>query len=252
MVSLALYRYVIKAAIRDRLILSLIAVCVVGVSLSLFLGSAAINEKDQFVSVFASGGLRFVGLLGLVLFVVFFIRRAFDSKDVDYILSRPISRSQFIFSHSLAFMTLAALIAGIVTGVVFVASPNVDQAGLSLWGTSVFAEYAIMACAALFFSMILSSATTSFMACFGFYLLCRMMGQILGIIDAGLSREQDLINIMQVISILMPRLDLMGQTSWLIYGVQGAVGYGFVWAQMAAYVLVLNAAAQFDLMRRQF
>ena len=252
MISGPLYKYVIKAAIRDRLVLSLIAVSALGVSLSIFMGSAALSEKDQFMSVFAAGGLRFAGLLGLVLFVVFYIRRAFDAKDVDYILSRPISRTHFILSHSLAFMTLAAFVAALFTLTLYISNPNIHPEGLVLWGSSLFAEYAIMVCAGLFFTMILSSATTSAMACIGFYLLCRMMGQILGIIDAGLSNYDNMMNMMQVISMMMPRLDLMGQTSWLVYGPQGGVGFVFLTAQAIVYVILLNAAALFDLAKRQF
>ena len=40
--------YILTAAIRDRLFLSLMLLVVVGVCLSVFLGSSAITEKDQF------------------------------------------------------------------------------------------------------------------------------------------------------------------------------------------------------------
>ena len=89
MLSVPLMKYVFMAALRDKLMLAMAVVLVVGASLSIFLGSAAISEKSLFTVVFAGSSARIVVVLGLVLFVVFFIRRAFDSKEVEYLLSRP-------------------------------------------------------------------------------------------------------------------------------------------------------------------
>ena len=71
LISFPLVGYVLKAAIRDRLFLSLIVLVLVGVSLSIFLGGAAIVESNRFSLVFAASGLRLAGVMGLVLFIVF-------------------------------------------------------------------------------------------------------------------------------------------------------------------------------------
>jgi len=103
MFSWPLVTYVLMAALRDRLIVSLIVLVAVGTSLSVFIGSSAILEKDQFALVFAAAGLRFAGVAGLVLFTVFYVRRAFDTKDIEFLLARPVSRFSFLFSHAVAF-----------------------------------------------------------------------------------------------------------------------------------------------------
>ncbi|HBR68524.1 MAG TPA: hypothetical protein DEA55_04015, partial [Rhodospirillaceae bacterium] len=68
---------VLTAAVRDKLVISLLVLLALGASMAVFMGSSAVIEQDRFAVVFASGGLRLASVLGLVLFVVFFVRRSF-------------------------------------------------------------------------------------------------------------------------------------------------------------------------------
>ena len=58
--------------------------------------------------------------------------------------------------------------------------------------------------------------------------------------------------IMEAISIVVPRLDLFGQTSWLIYGVGGEIGFAVIALQGLVYAPLIIAAAVFDMQRWQF
>ncbi len=252
--KMSLFHHVLIAALRDKLILSLLLVFISSASLSTFLGSAAVIEKDQFAIVFAAFSIRFAGVAGLVLFVVSFIRRSFDVKDIDFLLSRPIGRAEFLFSYSAA-LALIALFMGIVQGgALYLIAPHLFGAGHVLWALSIMAENIIMALVALFFAMVLSSPASAMMACLGFYVLSRMMGQILGVLDAGnhFFGAQALTIIMQAISIVTPRLDLMAQSSWLVYGIGDTIGAGFVIAQLAIFSVLIFTASFIDLVRRNF
>lgn len=252
--SWTLIKYVIKAAIRDRLVIALLALIGVSASLSVFMGSAAVSESDQFAAVFAAGSLRFAGVVGLVLFAVFHIRRSFDTKDVEYLLSRPISRVTFLFSHAAAFSLLALVMALVVSAAVALISFHNFGTGHFLWSFSLIAEFIIMINIALFFAMVLPGAASGALAVFGFYVLARLMGQLLGIVDTGLDMSgfAFLSIIFQGISMIIPRLDLMAQTSWLIYEPDGSVGYFFIAGQCVIYTSLILIAALVDLVRRQF
>lgn len=253
MISFPLVRYVLLASIRDRLIVSLLLILVLGSSLSLFLGSSAVVEKNFFTVVLAAGGLRISAVFGLVLFVVFFVRRSFESKDVDFLLSRPISRVQFLLSYSSAFSFLAIVMGGAVGLCVYGVSPSSFGEGHLLWVLSIIVENIIMVNVALFFSMYLSSAATSAMCVAGFYVLSRMMGQLLGIVDSVMVNDTGPLAVsLQVVSAVMPRLDLLGQTSWLLYGVEGGFGFTFVLMQAVAFGSLVLMAALVDLVLRQF
>lgn len=252
--SLSIMQYVLKAAIRDRLVVSMFVLLAIATSLSVFFGSAAINEQAQFAAVFAAGSIRILNIFGLCLFVVFFMRRSFESRDIEYMLTRPIGRIPFLLSYAAGFSVMAA-IAGLVSGMcLYVLSPNGFSDGHVLWVVSIIIENIIMVNTALFFAMLLSSAATASFAVLGFYVLSRMMSQILGILDADkhLTHFEGLELTMQLVSVLMPRLDLMGQTSWLMYGLQDGVGYGFVFAQGVIYSSLIILAALIDLVLRKF
>lgn len=249
-----LVSYALKAAVRDRLVLALLTLLLVASSLSIFMGSAAVVEQDRFAVVYAAGSIRALNALGLVLFIVFFIRRSFESREIEFILSRPVSRTQLLVGYWLAFLIIAIILA-IVSGIcVAMISPVLFSFGHVYWVASLIAENMIIASAALFFSMVISSAASASFAVLGFYALARMMSQILGIIDARshMLSSEILPNIMQLISMLMPRLDLMVQTSWLVYGPDPLVSLEFIFIQGAVFSFILLLAALIDLRRRQF
>lgn len=256
MLSFPLVRYVLTAALRDRLVIALVLAILVGSSLSVFLGTSAIIEDAQFSLVFASGGLRFVGVMGLILFVVFYVRRSFDARDVEFLLSRPITRTGFIFSHALALSILAVAIGlAVGLGVLMIYPKILGQGGYGLWLVSITVEFIIMANASFFFAMVLSSAAASALAVFGLYILARLMGQLLGIAEAsqGTPFFEALDGIMYGVSMVVPRLDLLGQTTWLIYpDMPRDIGFGFVLIQGAVYSALLICAALIDLKKRQF
>lgn len=273
MLSAPLVRYILTAALRDRLLITLFVMIACGAGLGVFLGAAAVTEQESFSTVFGAGGLRFLGVTGLILFISFYMRRAFDNKEVEFLLARPLSRLQYLFSHALAFVLLAAFIGCCVSAaLMFSGKPHIG--GLVVWGFSIVGEYAIMAVAALFFSIMMTSAAGSALAALGFYALARLIGILLGI--AKLRGENiffDILNnAMELISVIVPRLDLLGQTSWLVYGVEGAGGIvlrqdagaaavwalstlgplGFIAIQSTIFCGLLLTAALFDFRRREF
>jgi len=266
-------KYVLTAALRDKLIMTLLLMIAMGGAISMFLGAATITEKESFAIVFGASGLRFLGVLGIVLFCCFYVRRAFETKEVEFLLSRPISRVSFLVSHGFAFVILAVCIAAVVSAVIyFLGRPLLP--GFMLWSASVAIEYAIMAIAALFFSLVVASAAGSALATLGLYVLARMIGTVLGIAYEAPDNffYACMNNVVEVISVFIPRLDLMGQTTWLIYGTGGSGGFGFTREagpyahlmierlgllgftslQGVIFVLLLFFAALFDFLRREF
>ncbi len=251
--SLPLVKYVLTAAVRDKLILSLTLVMLVGSSLAIFLGGSAIIEKDQFSVVFAAASLRIISVFGLVLFVVFFVRRSFESKDIEFLLSRPVSRLNIIFSYAFAFAILSFVIGIAVGGAIYSVSPHLFGYGHVIWIVTIMVESVIMVNVALFFSMYISSASSASMATLGVYVLGRLMGQLLGISDSTLVDSSGIYAMaLQLVSFITPRLDLLGQTSWLIYGYDGSYGLIEAIIQGVFFSALILLATSLDFVRRQF
>jgi hypothetical protein len=258
--SLILIRYILMAAIRDKLLWGILAMSIVGVCLSIFSGSASIVEQGQFVITYMAGGLRIIALLGLALFTVFFVRRSFDSRDIEFLLTRPISRGQFVVSHVVALSCLTVLAGGFIALLVGgMALHYGATSSVFLWCLGITFEMMIVVNVAFFFAMVLSSPVTAGMATFGFYVLARMMGQLLTImyknpspVDAADYVFNGLSYVIGVISVFIPRLDLMAQTSWLIYGGGILSDWILIIIQGLVFVVLAGVATWIDLKRRQF
>lgn len=255
--SLHVIRYALKAALRDKMVWGLLAIFVVGACLSFFSGSAAAIEQDQFVVAYMGGGLRILALIGLSLFVVFFVRRSYDSRDIEFLLTRPVSRGAFVLSLSAAFSTLAFVCGTFLALILSLLSMHYgEQDGIVLWSIGVTFELMIVCNVAFFFAMVLSSPVTAGLGVLGFYVLSRLMGGLLSIALHPAMATSDgmklVIGVTKVVSLIIPRFDLMAQTSWLIYGGPRLWDWVFVVVQAAIFLTLVISATIIDLRRKQF
>ncbi len=249
-----LFRYILMAALRDRFFLSVVGVLILVISLSVFFGSSVIIEQDQFARSFAAFGFRLFGVVSLVLFITTYIRRCFENRDIDYLLSRPVGRIGFILTHAAAFSFLALLTAFLLGGTTVLLEAS--KLGLSdfIWWASLAVEFMIMANVAMFFAFVMTSSTACIMIVFVFYLLARLMGDILGIMHGKIYQGwmSILSNTMEVISVFIPRFDLMGQSKWVLYDVPADISLGFVFGQGIIFSLLVVGATILDMHKRQF
>jgi hypothetical protein len=258
--SFILIKYVLMAAARDKVMWGIFAMSVIGICLSIFSGSAAIVEQGQFIVAYMAGGLRIISLLGLALFTIFFVRRSFDARDIEFLLTRPISRLSFIFSHIIA-LSLLSIVAGFFISLIVsaLAVHYGAESSVLLWCAGVTFEFMIVVNVAFFFAMVLSSPVTAGMATFGFYILARLMGQLLAIMHKTPLPEtihdhvfNSLGYVVGLVSMIIPRLDLLTQPSWLIYGGGVFSDWIFVLLQGFVFLSLVAVAAWIDLRRRQF
>ncbi len=143
-----------------------------------------------------------------------------------------------------------AALAGLVVGAL--ARPGLAAAGW--WTLGLFVEGLIMALAALFFALALPGAATSALACLGFYALGRVIG-LLGGIAAAHDQTGPLMwmldRVIGLLALVLPRLDLLNRSVWLVHGVERVAEIGPALLQGGIYGLLLAAAASFDFSRRQ-
>ncbi len=249
-----LVAYIVTTALRDRLFLAFLVLTALAASMAVFIGSTAVVEKRELAVVYVATATRLILIAGLVLFVCFHVRRSFESREVELMLSRPISRTNFVFAYVISLVILSAIavmIATVAVGAVARPAP----VALAQWALSLLLECTIMVLAALFFALGLASAVASVLVCIGFYVLARMIGLLTGIAQTTPDEAVFLRFfgwIMEAISVMIPRLDLFGQTAWLIYGVGGEAGFVVIALQGLVYVPLVVAAAVFDIQRWQF
>lgn len=250
-------KYVLLTAIRDWLFLGLILSLLVAGFISYFMGSTVLVEKNEIASSFTAGTTRVILVVGMIVFVCFHVRRAFENKEIELMLSRPISREQFVVSYWLGFSVVATIIVALIT--LFICFfYGFDYQGLSFWAATVELEILMVIAFAVFASIILKSSVSSVLLCFGFYTISRMIGFFSYVLDKH--QATDLLSfdfysqkVIWLTSYLLPRLDLFCQSKWLIYGVNFQEFNWFIpVVQSAIYIPLLLTMAAVDFKRKQF
>jgi hypothetical protein len=245
-------RFVIITALRDRLFVSLLSLLAVVFGIALYIGGGAIFEKSEMALVFAAGAARAALVLGVTVFVAFHVERIYDTREIEAILARRISRASFIVSYWLGLVVAAVLLA--LPVLVFVGIFHLSIVGALWWCASLILEACIMLAFGLFAAITLERAIPTIFATIGFYGLSRLVSFVFGIATHG---DQSGLNavanpLFQTIALFIPRLDLFCQTRWLVYGPDlGEPGW-IIPLQFAIYVPFLLTMTIFDLRRKQF
>jgi hypothetical protein len=260
-------KYILITAFRDLLFAGVAMLLLLSIGVSYFLGGTSLIEEDVARLVFSAGSSRLVLDIGLIVFVCFHVRTSFQNKEIDLLLTRPITRFGFIFSYWMGFaivsLILVASLSLLLKGIY-----HVKWAYICYWGMGMFCELALMIAFCIFASLILRSAVSSVLLSMGFYVISRMMGFFLYIVDGENKLSIDTVNslndvfglILYFVSSIIPRLDLMAQSKWLVYKQEETVRvlggflpetYLFI-PQTLIYVPFILLMAYYDFRRKQF
>lgn len=248
-------RYIVLTAVRDWLFVGLFVALFAAFGLASFLGTTALVEGLQHTTTYTAGATRIILHIGLIVFGVFHVRRAFDNREIEVMISRPISRPAFVIAYWLGFFVVALwLIIPLLAAMAGLLQVNLE--GLLYWGASLVLEAAIILAFVLFTALIMRSAVSAVLLSFGFYFLARMMGFFTYVLDKPASEAVTLKNLMrqmlEMVSSVVPRLDLFAKSEWLIYGVGQSMDIWLFVTQVAIAVPLLLLMAIVDFKRKQF
>lgn len=251
-------RYVLLTAFRDRLFLVLILGLAIAAGLSHFLAKTSMIEVDQMRTVLAAGVTRIILVLGMIVFVAFHIRHAFETREIDVILSRPISRAAMVQAFWTGFAGVSTLLVVAGAVIVFLSGSREAGPGFFLWAGSLLLEIWLVIAIALFTSLLMRSAVASVLVCLGFYVFARMAGYFLLTMHSRLLFHEAVNNmiakgVVRGLALFVPRLDFFADTSWLVYEVKNiSHTFELFFVQAAVYIPLLILAAIIDFRRRQF
>ncbi len=251
----SILKYILLAGIRDRLYIGLFITLAASFSLSIFLGSTSFVEAQQTTAAYIAGSSRAILAIGMILFVCLSVARAFENKEVEFIISKSISREQFILSYIIGFFVAAFLIfIPLVTAILIVTKAN--KLGLLIWSASLLSELMIIISFSLLASLILKNSFSAIMASFGFYIISRLMGMFVLAInlpqDIAQAKGHLLGASLKFLSALFPRLDLFTQSEWLSYGVSEFSNLKIILIQSLIYIPLMIFMAFHDFKKKQF
>ncbi len=249
-------RYVLLTAIRDRLFFGLLIGVLAAAYVSSVLGSTAMLEAEQMTLSFTAASARVIVMVGLIVFVGFHIKNAFDAREIDVLLSRPISRTSLVMSYWFGFAVVATLL--VVPTLVLVALiGTINQTGYLLWGASLYLEALLVVSIALFAALTIRSGVGTVLVSLAMYTLSRMMGFFLATTGSAALFGSAEVSIgakwlMSIISMVIPRLDFFAKSQWLIYGAKSYDDLTLFLTQAAVFIPLLIAASVIDFKRKQF
>ncbi|MBL6784814.1 MAG: hypothetical protein ISQ32_00745 [Rickettsiales bacterium] len=249
-------RYILLTASRDWLFLGLMILIVIAAGISMFLGSTALSEQSLMQVAYISGSARLILIIGMILFICFHIRRSFDNREIEFNLSRPISRSKFVLAYFFAFACLAAIILVPLLFILVVFFKLSFVISL-LWCLSLFYEILIISSFAILSSLMLKSAVTSVLLSFCTYFLSRIIGfAVSTIIIPKQVQNFNLNTLMELflkfVSIFLPRLDLFTKSKWLVYQSVEIAIFQIITFQTFIYVALILVATLLDFKKREF
>ena len=176
--------------------------------------------------------------------------REIQDKGLELMLSLPLSRTTHYLGRLAGFVACGVALAALFALPLLVwASP----AAVALWGVSLAAECALLAAAALFFAMTLQQFVPALTATAGLYLLARSIGAIQAIASApfeGSLAARLAHYAVDAVALLLPRLDTLTRTAWLLYETPPAGAYAAALGNALLYAVLLAAAGLFDFHRK--
>ncbi len=249
----SLAKSILLEAVRNRLLWLAVVVVLVALGLAQFLNQVAITESRAIQTALLAAMLRVAVVFIVAAFVITSMVRESTDKVTELLLSLPAPRATYFFGKFAGYAGVAAALAAFVAlPLALFASPG----GLAVWTISLLCELLIMTAVSLFCVLSLTQVVPAFAATAGFYLLSRSMAAMQIIAGAALqdpTLTDRLVNAaVELIALLLPTLDRMTQTTWLLESPPGAGALGAILAQTAFYLALIGAAALFDLYRKNF
>jgi len=249
----SLARGTLLEAIRNRLLWLAVVVVVIAFGLAQFLNQVAITESREIQTALLAAALRVAAVFILVVFVITSAVRELSDKVTELLLSLPAPRSAYFFGKFAGYALVASILA-LLSALPLV--PFANSMGLVLWSVSLVCELLIVTAMSLFCVLSFAQVVPAFAAVAAFYLLSRSMAAMQIIAGAALqdpTLTDRLVNtVVELIALLLPGLDGMTQTIWLLGSAPGIGTLGSLLGQTALYLVLICSAALFDLYRKNF
>ncbi len=249
-------RYVLLTATRDRLFFGLLIGMIAAAYISSVLGSTAMLETKQMTITFTAAASRVMLMIGMIVFIGFHMRNAFDTREIDVLLSRPLARGTLVVSYWLGFAVVATLL--VIPAIILVyALGLLNLTGFLLWSASLLLESWLVVSIALFCALTAKSGVGTVLASLAIYTLSRMMGFFVITTKSGMLFHTVEINqistwLLTAISTLVPRLDFFAKSHWLVYGAKSYDDLYLFLLQAAVFIPLLIIASIIDFKRKQF
>lgn len=181
------------------------------------------------------------------------VARELNDKGFELMLSLPLPRSRQYLERLAGFAACGAALAAVFAAPLLLWAPPY---AVALWAASLALECALVGAAALFFAVSLGQLIAALAATAGLYLLARSVAAFQAIssgplADASLAHAIARWGV-EGVALLLPRLDAVTRTEWLLYAAPEPRVYLTALAGLVVYGALVTAAGLFDFQRESF
>ena len=215
-----------------------------------FLSQVALTESRELQLATVAALARACAVFLIAAQVASSVLREIDDKGLELMLALPLSRPAHYLGRLAGFVACAAALAA------FFALPLLlwaQPAAVLMWAASLALELALVAAASLFFALSLGRLVPAIAGVLGLYLLARSMAAIRTIADSPLADAGFAHDVarwgVEGVALVLPRLDAVTRTEWLLYGPPDGRAYVAALAGLVIYGALLVAAGLFDFQR---
>jgi Cu-processing system permease protein len=151
-----------REAIRNQILYSILFFAVLVVALSAIFGAASIGDQMKFIKDFSLMSISLFGVIIAIVLGVNLLQKELSRRTIFNILSKPVTRAEFVVGKFLGLLgtlgLIVALMCGALTLVMAAFEGHVDG-GLLLASFTTLLELTIIIAFSLFFSSIVVTPT---------------------------------------------------------------------------------------------
>lgn len=251
MPTATLARLVLLEARRGGLPWLALASIVLSAALALFLSRVALTESLSLQVAVVAAVLRACSVFLIATHVAASTAREINDKGLELMLALPLSRSTQYLGRLAGFAACGIVVALAFALPLALWAPAVK---VMAWGACLAVETALVGAIALFFAMTLGQLVPALAATAGLYLVARIMPTVRLISTGPLADDSPLQHaaqwIVDGIALLLPPVDAMTRTEWLLYDLPSARAYALALGGALVYGALIAAAGLFDFHRR--
>jgi ABC-type transport system involved in multi-copper enzyme maturation permease subunit len=241
--------YTLQEVRRDRLFWGFIPLMCGALALSFFMRETSIVAGEEAFNRSYIALTMLVTTAFVILLVVSSVYREIDSKAIYMVITKPLSRYEYVFGKFIAFSIIAiAIIVIFLSGALALGVGTAKSLAVHyiLFGL----EQMIMIMAALTITLGLRSLPSSILGVVGFYIIGHSTKKM---VDIGMQMAQEWVPLLKVFYYLFPSLSFFNAQAAVLE--KGSVSWSdilFPSVYAGAYLVILFLILVIDIRKRDF
>ena len=211
-----------REAFRNKILYSVMLFAAVLISASAFLGSVSIGSQINVIKDFGLFSLSFFGVVITIISGVSLLNKEIKQKTIFNILSKPVSRWQFILGKHLGLsLTVCTLVALMGIGLVFFVALFEGKLDMLMFQAIAFCllEVIIVAAVTIFFSSIVITTTLIGIFTLSTYLVGRSIEYLSYFTTHRDGAHPAFATLIYCLDLILPDLSLFNISNSIVYGI---------------------------------